>query len=417
VSKYGRTKSPVSTEPDHITWILLLGLVYLLLVGVGSIGAGFKWISGGADGAERIFAFATNPLFGVILGTLATSLVQSSSTVTSVIVGLVAGGLPVGIAIPMVMGANMGTTITNSIVSLGSLREGKSFGRSFGAATVHDFFNLYSILLILPLELLLHPLEQAAAFCADLLAGTDAAAFTDLNVVSLATRPLTGVIQSLCGLLPAQFGAGLMIVVGIGLVVGSVLGLGRLLSTVMTGKAGRLLDNALDRGVGFALLAGALITILVQSSSTTTSLVVPLAGAGILTLRQVYPFTMGANVGTCVTALLAASGVAGATGIFALQIALVHLFYNLLGIGLFLGVPFLKELPIRSAEWLGARSERNRGAAIVYIVGVFFLLPGAVFGIQSLLNRTDERVLAAEADTQQLEQFEQQVEQSDFRIE
>jgi sodium-dependent phosphate cotransporter len=131
--------------PTVLVWLGVVALVFLLLIGVATIGDGFKWISGGADGAQAIFAFASNPIVGVILGTLATALVQSSSTVTSVIVGLVAGGVPVGIAVPMIMGANMGTTITNTIVSLGNFRDRSAFRKSFAAATVHDFFNLYSI--------------------------------------------------------------------------------------------------------------------------------------------------------------------------------------------------------------------------------------------------------------------------------
>ena len=145
-------------------WVASLFLIYTLLVGVGVIGDGFKWISGGADGAERIFAFASNPVVGVILGILATALVQSSSTVTSVIVGLVAGGVPVATAVPMIIGANMGTTITNTIVALGNVSDRGSFARSMQAATVHDFFNLYGILIFLPLELAYRPLSEGGGF-------------------------------------------------------------------------------------------------------------------------------------------------------------------------------------------------------------------------------------------------------------
>ena len=117
-----QTSSKAINASSHaLTWIMVAGLVYLLLIGVNVIGDGFKWVSGGKEGAAAIFAFARDPLAGVILGVLATALVQSSSTVTSVIVGLVAGGVPVEIAVPMIMGANMGTTITNTIVSLGNL--------------------------------------------------------------------------------------------------------------------------------------------------------------------------------------------------------------------------------------------------------------------------------------------------------
>ena len=136
-----------------LNWLLILGLVYLLMVAVGVLSQGFRAVSGGADGAEAIFEFATNPLVSVLLGVLATALVQSSSAVTSVIVGLVGGGLPIAIAIPMIMGSNMGTTITNTLAALGNLREDEAFNRSFAAATVHDFFNLFTILIFLPLEL------------------------------------------------------------------------------------------------------------------------------------------------------------------------------------------------------------------------------------------------------------------------
>ena len=122
--------STSTTDSDNpstvLTWISALALVCLLLVAVSMLGAGFKLVSEAADGAAAIFAFASNPLYGVILGTLATALVQSSSTVTSVIVGLIACGVPVSFVVPMILGANMGTTITNTVVSLGNLRPGWS---------------------------------------------------------------------------------------------------------------------------------------------------------------------------------------------------------------------------------------------------------------------------------------------------
>jgi sodium-dependent phosphate cotransporter len=351
---------------------------------VATIGAGFAWVSGGEQGAAAIFSFARNPIVGVILGTLATALVQSSSTVTSVIVGLVAGGVPVSIAVPMIMGANMGTTITNTIVSLGSFRERSAFRRSFEAATVHDFFNLYSILVFLPLEIALHPLETAAAWLADRLSGIDGSSLDGPNPVALATKPLAGFLVDTLEPLGSLAGPLLTIAVGIALVIGAVLYLGRVLRAVMTGRARGLVDAAIGRGPLTGIASGTLVTILVQSSSTTTSLVVPLAGAGVLTTAQIYPFTLGANIGTCVTALLAASSVSGANEYFALQIALVHLLYNLFGVALFMTLPFLRPLPPLSSAWLGRRVEGHRGWALGYLAGVFFVLPGCVFAVEVL---------------------------------
>ena len=369
-------------------WASVLLLIYLLLVGVATIGAGFKWVSGGAEGAAEIFAFASSPVVGVILGTLATALVQSSSTVTSVIVGLVAGGVPVEVAVPMIMGANMGTTITNTIVSLGNLGERQAFRRSFEAATVHDFFNLYSILVFLPLEATLHPLERSAAWLARGLRGSEDASLTGIDLVAAATRPPAALLVDALHLLPATAGGLLTIFLGICMVITAVIYLGKQLRRAMTGRARGIIDLAIGRGPLNGIASGTVVTVLVQSSSTTTSLVVPLAGAGVLTTRQIYPFTLGANIGTCVTALLAATSISGVNEFFALQIALVHLLYNLLGVTLFMLVPWLRELPPRSAAWLGRRVELHRGWALGYLGGVFFVIPGAVFSAQLLFEDT-----------------------------
>lgn len=371
--------APPARDATWGTWLAVLLLVYLLLVGVAIIGDGFKWISGGAEGAKQIFAFAGNPIVGVLLGTLATALVQSSSTVTSVIVGLVAGGVPVELAIPMIMGANMGTTITNTIVSLGNFRERSAFNKSFQAATVHDFFNLYAILIFLPIEILFSPLQRLAGTVATWLEGGTATSIDRFNLLGAITKPVADGAVDLFHALPHTLGALAAILLGVGLVITSVLYLGSLLRAVMRGKAKRIVHRAIGGGRVSGIGSGALITILVQSSSTTTSLVVPLAGSGVLSTRQVFPFTMGANVGTCVTALLAAMAITGPYQVFALQIALVHLFYNLFAVAVFSLVPWLRDLPIRSAEWLGNKTELNRAWAFGYIGSVFFMMPGAVF--------------------------------------
>ncbi|MEM9688990.1 MAG: Na/Pi symporter [Pseudomonadota bacterium] len=368
------------------TWLTVILLVYLLLVGVSVIGAGFKWISGGADGATRIFEFASNPVVGVILGTLATALVQSSSTVTSVIVGLVAGGVPVSIAVPMIMGANMGTTITNTIVSLGNFSERLAFRNSFQAATVHDFFNFFCILIFLPIEILFSPLEKLGGAAAQIFASGPDASVSSFNVLGAVTKPVAKYLVSALEFLPTTVGALLVIAIGIAMVMSSVLLLGKSLRAVMTGRARNIVQSAIGGGPVRGIASGTVITVLVQSSSTTTSLIIPLAGSGVLTVREVFPFTMGANIGTCITALLAATSVSGEFGVFALQIALVHLFYNVFGVLLFSLVPILKDLPVRAALWLGMKTEENRGYAFAYIFSVFFLLPGIVLGGQTLLS-------------------------------
>ncbi len=361
-----------------LSWLGVFALIYLLIVAVGTIGTGFKAATG--ERAEELFAFATNPFLGLIVGTVATALIQSSSTVTSIIVGLVAGGLPVATAVPMVMGANIGTTITNTLVSLGHVGDKQEFRRAFAAATVHDFFNLLSVVIFLPLEILFHPLEKMGLFLANLFAGGDSLSIKDFNVVKAVTKPVVNLFKHSLEFLPGSFSGIAMIILGIVLIFVSILYVGKLLKSLMVGRAKELLHTAIGRGPIAGILSGTFVTILVQSSSTTTSLMVPLAGTGVFGLREIYPFTLGANIGTCVTALLAATAVSGAEAVPALEIAMVHLLYNVLGVVVIYGIPFLCSLPIHGAETLARVASERKALALAYIIGTFFVIPGLLLG-------------------------------------
>ena len=357
-----------------VKWLRVLGLLYLLLISVALIGSGFKQATG--DQAMELFAFANNPIAGLVVGVLTTALLQSSSTVTSIIVGLVAGGLPVSVAIPMVMGANIGTTITNTIVSLGHVRQGEAFRRAFSAATIHDCFNLLSVLIFLPLEIAFGLLEKTAAFLASLLVGGGTVDLQTVNFIKPLVKPMVAWAQTgLSKTVPDSLVGAVMIALGVVAIIFVISSIGKLLQQLMVGKAKNLIQSAVGKGPSSGIASGTLITLLVQSSSTTTSLVIPLAGAGVLSLRQVYPFTLGANVGTCITALIAATAVVGDNALLALQIALVHLIYNLLAVTLIFGTPLLRQVPILAAQALANRTISNKLYGVAYILVTFFLLP------------------------------------------
>lgn len=368
-----------------LQWLAVVALVYLLLAAVGLIATGFKMAAG--DQARSLFEFARNPFSGLVIGTVSTAIIQSSSTVSSIIVGLVAGGMPVTIAIPMIMGANIGTSLTNTLVSLGHIRAGEEFRRAFAAATIHDFFNLLSVVVFLPLELMFHPLERLSYWTSGLMSGGGAVDLGDTDLMDAAISPLVdGLAHGV-----AQWGspvvAGtLLSLVGVTGILLVIMGLSRLLRQIMVGRALRWLNAAMGRGPVSGILFGTGITMLVQSSSTTTSLVVPLAATGHFSLRQIYPFTLGANIGTCITALLAAAAVTEGNVRFGLEIALVHFWYNVLGVLLIYGLPFLRDLPIRCAEWLADLSTRNKWCAFGYIAGVFFIVPSLLLAITSMFE-------------------------------
>ena len=376
------TMSAANPKQNYIQWASVAFLVYLLICAVGTIGGGFKMATG--DHAKELFAFASNPFAGLVIGTVATALIQSSSTVTSIIVGLVAGGLPVSIAVPMVMGANIGTSITNTIVSLGHVRAKEEFKRAFSAATVHDFFNLLSVVIFLPLEMAFGILEKMGSWLSSLFYGSGDASMKSFNFVKAATAPLVDSFKGVAKSMGDQVGGTLLIVFGIVLIFVSITLIGKLLKQLMVGKAKDIMHTAIGRGPVSGIASGTVVTVLVQSSSTTTSLMVPLAGSGSFKLRDIYPFTLGANIGTCVTAVLAATAVTG-NAQAALQIAFIHLTYNILGVVVIYGIPVLRRLPIKSAQWLGATAAENKIAALGYIVGVFFLVPAVCLGITSLI--------------------------------
>lgn len=376
----------LSNRKKLFSWILLLASLYAMLLAVGIVGSGFKWISGGKEGAEQLFAFAVNPFLGLLVGILATALVQSSSTVTSVIVALVAGGMPIEAAIPMIMGANIGTTITNTLVSLGHATKKDEFRQAFAAATVHDFFNLLAVLIFLPLELMFGLLEHISGWLAPYLAASPSASMHDYNFMNSITKPVIHGVKDMFALTPDKVGAGLMIFFGVVLIFISITLMGKVLRTLMVGRAKKLLHAAIGRGPVTGISSGVVMTVLVQSSSTTTSMAVPLVGSGVFSVRDIYPFTLGANIGTCVTAILAATAISGAPGVLAMQIALVHLLYNFLGVILVYGIPFLREIPLNCAEKLAAMASKRHSLAALYVLSVFFIIPGICVLIVSALD-------------------------------
>jgi solute carrier family 34 (sodium-dependent phosphate cotransporter) len=143
---------------------------------------------------------------------------------------------------------------------------------------------------------------------------------------------------------------------------------------LVAGGVERAMNRLIGRGGGaIGILVGILVTVAVQSSTITTSILVPLVAAGILTLPNAFPITLGANVGTTITALLASLAVVRPEG---LTIALVHTLFNVTAIALFFPVPAVRYLPVKAAERLADLALRRRSLVAVYVLGLFIVLPG-----------------------------------------
>lgn len=387
-------QSPLSFLPlkgrarSIIEWLSVVVAVYVMITAVSAIGSGFKTATG--DQAEELFSFASNPIIGLVIGILATALTQSSTTTTSIVVGMVAGGLPLGTAIPMLMGANVGTTMTSTLVSLGAAGNREQFRKAFSAASVHDMYNLLSVAIFLPLELMFGILETVSEWFSSLTTGSDggivATIFTGFgSAVTAVTSPGADVIEfGAKAFLPDVVAGVVMIVLGVALILLVIKFISNMLKTLLVGTAEKLFHSAIGRGPISGIASGLLITLLVQSSSTTTSLTVPLAASGKFSLWQIYPFTVGANVGTTFTAMIAAFGFSGGEAYAAMAAAAVHLFYNIFSAAVIFGIPFLRPLPVKGAQWLGNLGAKNKLYVVAWLVGLFVVIPGILIAVSML---------------------------------
>jgi sodium-dependent phosphate cotransporter len=350
---------------------LALFFLYLFLVGVKALETGIS--SFGGDVVDQVLGSVANPIAALAAGVLATVLVQSSSVTTSMMVGLVgAGVLPLETAVPMVMGANIGTTVTNTLASLGHVRQNAYFERAFAAATVHDYFNILSVAVLLPLEVGFGLVTRVATWLSDLLGGLLPAVESGDGKVKQAVEAPVSWIADQMGGNPGV----LLLVLGICLIFLALWVITRQMKAVMSGRIENAINGILGRGAGVgALIAGMLMTAAVQSSSITTSILVPLVAAGVLSLRNAYPVTLGANIGTTITALLAS---VAADSPDALTLAMAHLTFNVMGTLIFYPAPRLRNLPIRLATATARLAVRRKSIVVAYVVGVFIVAPLAV---------------------------------------
>merc|ERR1712176_120274 len=355
------------------------------------LGTGAKVLTGCLAGG--LFKDDMNPIAGLMVGILCTVLLQSSSTTTSIIVSLVgADAIAVKAAIYMIMGANIGTSVTNTIVAMGQMGDGDQLERAFAGATVHDMFNYLSVLILLPLELItgylyritsamvknytpqegetwdgpldfiIDPLSHLVIkenknVIKDIAKGTSPDCSVDYPVECNGTATYQhcnkegriGLISCIkdTGACPAffqegatqnddQVSGGVVLFLGLVILCISLVCLVMVLQKTLLGASRRVIYKATNVNGYLAMVIGLVITVFVQSSSVTTSVLTPFCGLGLIRLEQMYPLTLGANIGTTVTALLAAIVSASQD---ALQVVLAHLMFNITVV--FLGISAL----------------------------------------------------------------------------
>jgi len=419
--------------------VVLLLFLYFFMVGLDMLSTSFQVVSGCTAGS-LLSSSSTNPLASVLIGIVATALLQSSSTTSSIVVSMCGAGLDVQSGIYIIIGANVGTSVTSMIVSLTHLGEGDELERAFSASSLYYLFNILTALVLLPLEVGTQYLYRLTA--AMLPSTMDETGGDTWNspikaIVSPFTRRIimankqlitdvsTGVVDSCdsyypvtcqdyddgtrtckAGLIdcdattttsrcPALFQVGasktddivsgwVCLVLAIFLLCLCLVGLVTVLRKVLLGASKRIIYKATNMNGILAIMVGIGVTVLVQSSSATTSALVPLAGVGVLSLQQMYPLCVGADIGTTFTALMAALV---SSKLESLQVALAHLFFNLTGAVMWYVLPITRKLVYSLAKKLGVITKHWRGFPIFFIVVVFFLIPLLLLGISTCFEQ------------------------------
>ncbi len=317
----------------------------------------------GKEVANTIFSVSAHPFVGIFVGLLITAILQSSSTVTAMVVAAVAAGtLTIETATPIIMGANVGTTITSAIVALGHISKKKELRKGFAAASLHDFFNLLTVLILFPLEYYTHFLSNLAKYVTELLPFSAASGSFIPPLISI---PSNFVVNQLHDypILILVFSV-LCLFLAIRLFV-------TLLKEQMIGKQRQQMHELFFGSIWKSFGWGFITTAAIQSSSVTTSLVVPLVATRKVNIQKAFPFIVGANIGTTLTTLLAALFKSEA----AITIAFVHILFNLIGALIFLIIPLMRQIPTFLAQRLGIAAMKNRSTALAYLLVVFFVLP------------------------------------------
>jgi len=430
--------------PTFLRVPCLIFCLYIFICSLEMLSTSFRLMAGKTAGS--IFQdnpLLQNPVVGLMLGVMFTVLVQSSSTCTSVIVSMVSSGiLEVQFAIPMIMGSNIGTSLTNTLVSFSQVAERDQFERAFAGATVHDCFNWLSVIVMLSLEVCTGYLYTLSGWLTEHLkdqgGNMAASSISNVNLLKQITKPLTNriiqidksvlkcwalgecqdqrLLKEYCDKsvnnatisnmtteeisnakcqfllnfesLPDVYLGMIVFLISFTFLTICLLLIVKLLNSLLKGAVADLAKKTINSDFSWApwlsgyicIVVGALLTFLVQSSSVFTSTITPLVGLGVISVDRMYPLTLGSNIGTTTTALLASLSSEPNMLRASLQIALCHLMFNLHGILLFYPIPAMR-LPLDMCKILGRTTAKYRWFDIVYIVTMFCIVPGIVLSL------------------------------------
>lgn len=267
--------------------LTLIGGLAMFLYGMNVMGSGLEKMSGGK--LERILENLTsNPIKAVLLGAGVTAVIQSSSATTVMVVGFVNSGImKLSQAIGIIMGANIGTTITSWLLSLTGIESSNFFLQMLKPSSFSPILAMIGIILVMSGK------SDRKKDVGEILLG--------FSVLMYGMQTMSGAVEPLADV--PEF------------------------TNILT-----MFNNPI-----FGVIAGALLTAVIQSSSASVGILQALSVTGAFTYGSVIPIIMGQNIGTCVTAMISAVGANKG----AKRTAFVHLYFNLIGTVIFLCVFYI----------------------------------------------------------------------------
>jgi len=374
-------------------FIVILGIFYAFFTSVDMLGVSLTWVGRGF--AESLIRTVRNPVAGLFIGLFVTSLIHSSACTTAMIVTLVSTKitlngmeqpmLPMEYAIPLIMGANIGTTVTSAMVSLGQMGRKEEFRRAMSGAMVHDMYNIIAVAFFLPLELLTHLLQTTSRFLAE--AFKSAGGVEIAKPLDYAIKPVSMFVrdQIFAPIVPLPWAGLAMGVFALGIMGVALVAIAKIMRKIAETRFEVLFDKYVGKYPYLALLLGIVVTAAIQSSSIVTSMLVPMVGAGIMTIEQIYPVMLGADIGTTITAILAGLARLAVTNESeGLAIAFVHTLLNVFGVIVFFMIPGSSKIPIGAARYLARILTKSPQYAIAFVIIVFYGIPGAIILLQNI---------------------------------
>lgn len=348
--------------------LLFLFLVSIEMIGIAMESYAFRY-------GAKLLDIVIDPLASFCIGMLGTVIFQRSSTTTSLAVVAVSSGIiDLSAATFIIFGANLGTTLTSDLVALSHIFQKRSFTNAFATALTHDIFNLLTLLLLVPIELFFQGLSKTAAFIVSILPSLEGSSLPMLFPIKQWVRSVGKAISYSLDFPIIEVAISLV------LLALTLYSFKRILRQMVMNESTQFFEKSFFRNDYRTFGWGILITSIIQSSSLTTSISTLYAGAQKISPRKLFPLIAGANIGTTLTAFLAALFLSPA----ALSVAIAHLLFNVAGILLFFPVPFMRSVPVRISLWMTKVIIKPRSLVFVYLIMLYFCLPFGLLYISQM---------------------------------